>query len=125
MFLWLKKITACVFLITALVPNNALANIKFVSGQIEYVRTHDGDVLPMWRPPAFWFTLQGVAEAGSCPTWGGTVLFVSKDSATYSMILGAFMAGKPVAVAYDDSVRFTGDWCVANYITLGNPPPLR
>ncbi|MDC5855190.1 hypothetical protein [Vibrio europaeus] len=125
MFSWIKKIITSVFLIAVIVPNTALASIKFVSGEIEYVRTHDGDAQPTWRPPVFWFTLQGVAEAGSCPTWSGSVLFASRDSAAYSMILGAFMANKPVAVAYDDTLRFGGGWCVASYITLGNPPPLK
>lgn len=98
----------------------------FVSGEIEYVRTHDGDAHPTWRPPRFWFTLKGVTKAGSCPTWySDTVLFVSKDTAAYSLILSAYMAGKPVAVAYDDSLIFGNHWCMARYITLGDPPPLK
>ncbi|MDE1310025.1 hypothetical protein MEG05_01925 [Vibrio aestuarianus] len=125
MISWLKIKSICALLIIAFIPQAAFANIKFVSGEIEYVRTHDGDEIPAWRPPVFWFSLQGVTEAGSCRTWNGTVLFTARDSAAYSMILGAFMAGKPVAVAYNENTRFAGAWCVVSYITLGNPPPLK
>ncbi|MCG9679192.1 hypothetical protein [Vibrio sp. Isolate24] len=97
----------------------------FVKGEIEYIRTHDGGEITSWRPPAFWFTLKGVDKAGTCNRWASsnTVLFAATDSAAYSMILGAFMAGKEVSVSFDDSVKYAGN-CKARYITLGNPPPV-
>lgn len=117
---WRYLVVSCFF------AAPTLAEIHFVSGEVEFIRTHDGDAHPTWRPPNFWFSLKGVTKAGSCPTWkSDTLLFVSKDSAAYSMLLSAYMAGKPVAVAYDDSLRFNGHWCIARYITLGNPPPLK
>ncbi|WP_281630332.1 hypothetical protein [Vibrio sp. St2] len=104
---------------------SANAERGFVKGEIEYIRTHDGDAIPSWKPPAFWFTLKGVDKAGECyvrPS-SNTVLFAATDSSAYSMILGAFMAGKEVSVSFDDSVKYA-DNCKARYITLGNPPPL-
>ncbi|MCM5509577.1 MULTISPECIES: hypothetical protein [Vibrio] len=106
----------------------ASAEKGFVKGEIEYIRTHDGDVISSWRPPAFWFTLKGVDKAGTCSIWtpSNTVLFAATDSSAYSMILGAFMAGKEVSVSFDDSVKYSGSGhCKARYITLGNPPLLQ
>ncbi|MFN3018212.1 hypothetical protein ACK1CN_19855 [Vibrio coralliilyticus] len=103
----------------------ASAEKGFVKGEIEYIRTHDGDAIPSWKPPAFWFTLKGVDKAGTCNRWASsnTVLFAATDSSAYSMILGAFMAGKEVSVSFDDSVEYSS-YCKARYITLGNPPPV-
>ncbi|EEX30641.1 hypothetical protein VIC_004937 [Vibrio coralliilyticus ATCC BAA-450] len=54
------------------------------------------------------------------------MLFAATDSSAYSMILGAFMAGKEVSVSFDDSVKYSGSGhCKARYITLGNPPLLQ
>ncbi|NOH54423.1 hypothetical protein F0266_15895 [Vibrio coralliilyticus] len=105
---------------------SANAERGFVKGEIEYIRTHDGGEIPSWRPPAFWFTLKGVDKAGACNLWthSNTVLFVATDSSAYSMILGAFMAGKEVSLSFDDSVEYSS-YCKARYITLGNPPLLK
>ncbi|MCG9684029.1 hypothetical protein L1D31_15825 [Vibrio sp. Isolate23] len=122
----MKTLYKLIFLVP-LVFFSVLANAErgFVKGEIEYIRTHDGDAIPSWKPPAFWFTLKGADKAGECyvrPS-SNTVLFAATDSSAYSMILGAFMAGKEVSVSFDDSVKYAGNY-KARYITLGNPPPV-
>ncbi|MEI8634641.1 hypothetical protein P4S72_26650 [Vibrio sp. PP-XX7] len=41
----------------------------------------------------------------------------------YSMVLGAYMADKEIAVRYDDTVRASG-CCKVPFITLSDPAPL-
>jgi hypothetical protein len=90
------------------------------------VRVHNGDIYTSWKPPKFWFTLKSVASAGTCKTWNGSVLFSMDSDMAYSMILAAQMAGKEVAVHYNDAqLHSDGHYCKAVYITSGNPPPLR
>ncbi len=105
--------------------NNTNAN-GIVTGKIEYIRVHDGEVHPPWKPPIFWFTLKNVATAGACKQWSksGTVLFVMDTDQAYSMILSAYMADKEIAVRYDESLKaLDANWCKASFITIGNPPP--
>ncbi len=96
-----------------------------VKGKIEYVRIHDGNVHALWKPPTFWFTLQGVSSAGSCGTWNGNVLFVMDSEQAYSMILAAYMADKEISVHYIDTIPAQdGRFCKATQATMGDPPPL-
>jgi hypothetical protein len=107
------------------IPAFSFAESGYRSGAVEYVRVHDESIGPAWTPPVFWFSLEGVNTAGSCPRWGNNVLFVANNEYTYSMILAAYMSGKEVALSYDDSFRNSANYCVARHTTLGNPPPLR
>lgn len=97
--------------------------IEFVRGQVEYVRTHDADVQPGWAPPRAWLTLKGVTAVSDCPLFHTSVLFVINDKHMFSMALAAQLAGKQLTVAVDPARRING-YCVASYLTTGDPPPL-
>lgn len=94
-----------------------------VSGNVEFVRTHNATALPSWSPPSFWFTLKGVANAGSCPKWNGKVLFVAKDAQALELVIAAIQSNQQIAVAFDDH-KLINSYCSADYITIGNPAPL-
>ncbi len=112
-------------LLSFFLANTAFAVTGFVKGSVQYVRVHDGDIYTTWKPPKFWFTLNGVTSAGSCPTWHGNILFSMESDTAYSMVLAAQMASKEIAVHYDDSKLHTdGNYCKGVYVTSGNPPPL-
>lgn len=98
------------------------ADIGYVKGKVKNARIHSAD-LENWEPPLFWFTLDGVAGAGKCPTWHGDVLFVGDSSQAMSFVLATYTSGKELAVRYDDSLKING-WCTAVYATLGGPAPL-
>lgn len=104
--------------------SSAFSEAGYRKGTIQYIRTHDESIGEAWESPTFWFTLNGVAEAGSCPKWGGNILFVANTPQAYSMIMASFMAGKEVAVRYDDTHQNAAAYCVVKHITVGNPPPL-
>jgi len=87
------------------------------------MRVHSPSTHPAWVPPKFWFTLEGVSSAGNCPLWEGNLLFYMDTKEAYSLLMGAYMANKEIAVAYDDT-KLVNYHCVAMYITIGDPPPL-
>jgi hypothetical protein len=93
-----------------------------VLGKIEYVRIHDGVVIPSWDPPIFWFTLTGVTNSGSCPGWvAGRTIFAGRTKEMLAMLLTARMTGTEVAVYYSDALL--NGFCRAAYVTIGDPPP--
>ncbi|MDW6004200.1 hypothetical protein [Vibrio mangrovi] len=92
-------------------------------GTIQYIRVHEAQEYPDWAPPMFWFTLNEVADAGTCPLWNGRVLFAMSSNMALSLILSANMADKTLSVKYDDTKR-NGSWCKATYVTLGKDAPL-
>lgn len=94
-----------------------------VKGKVEYIRTHDISNAS-WKPPIFWFTLDGVKSAGSCGNWYGNVLFVAESDQMLSIVLATQMAGNEIHVQFNDAV-LKNSFCVARYITTGNPPPLK
>ena len=122
-----SKKTIAVFLMlcgTLLSSPPSYAGAGFVKGTVEHVRTHDATAQPAWAPPRFWFSLNGVTSAGTCYAWiNGRILFVSESKDALATVLSAYMAGKEIAVAFDDTQTYVGI-CRAGYITLGNPPPL-
>lgn len=116
-------ITITVFLASAL---NAHATAGYAKGKIKNFRVHDGKEYPNnWAPPTFWFTLEGVTAAGACQKWLGNPLFVMDSQMAFSMVLAYQLAGKEVAVYFDDSkLNPEGAWCRALYITGGDQVPL-
>ena len=96
----------------------------FVKGTVEFVRVHEAAYNTNWTPPMFWFSLDGVASAGTCPTWSGRVLFVAQSKEAYMMVLSAQLTGKQVAVYWIDDASRPNGLCRAEYMTTGNPPPL-
>lgn len=113
-----------VFIVMAANAQTVQAATGHVKGVVEYIRTHDAERYPQWAPPRFWFTLKAVTQAGNCPRFGnGNVLFVVNNRESLAHLLAAQAAGQEVAVGFDDARR-TLDWCAADYITSGNPPPL-
>ena len=95
----------------------------FVKGTVKYIRIHDPNTYGAWTPPKFWFALEGVESAGNCPVWHGSVLFYMDTKEAYSMVLGSYIANKEIAVSYNDTTIVNG-YCIARYITVGEPPPL-
>jgi len=94
-------------------------------GTVQYIRVHDAMEHPAWAPPIFWFTLNGVTSAGTCPVWNGNVLFAMDSEQAMSIVLAAQMAVRDVAIRFDDAKKHSGDhWCKATYITIGENVPL-
>ncbi|MEJ7804689.1 MAG: hypothetical protein WKG03_02045 [Telluria sp.] len=104
--------------------SNAHAAEGFVKGQVEFARTHSAITDPAWGPPNAWFTLKGVSQAGGCAKWYDSVLFVVSDKQALAFVLTAQASNQEVAVFFRDTVLVNG-WCVAAYITIGSPAPLR
>lgn len=100
---------------------NVFAAQGFAIGKVKYIRTHD-ITDTYWKPPVFWFVLEGVPAAGACPAWNGDVLFVSETEHAFSVLLAAQMAQMQVSVRWDDTGK-KNNWCKAFNITTGNPPP--
>ena len=118
-----RRFGLCLGLASAFVATQSLAATGFVKGQVEFVRTHDGALHPAWAPPKFWFSLKGVTQAGSCPTWvNGSVLIVADDKQTLALVLMAQGSGSEIAVGFDDTYLVNG-LCHAQYVTSGNPAP--
>ncbi len=114
--------------VVVLFPAFANAATGFVKGKVQYIRVHDTEVhTSVWSPPSFWFTLEASGSAGDCGKWNGNIGFAMDTEQAYSMVLGAFMAGKEIAVRYDDSLRISENngWCKATNVTIGDPPPLQ
>ncbi|HSI50815.1 MAG TPA: hypothetical protein VLA61_21320 [Ideonella sp.] len=106
-----------------LMPELGFAATGVVRGQVEFIRTHDAAQNPSWAPPMFWFTIKGVSAAGSCQRFGGgNVLFLMSDKQAFSLAVAAQMSGLELAVTFDDT-HLTNGFCVASYITTGNPAP--
>lgn len=125
-FLKINSVLAGVVL-SALALSSGIANAQngLVKGQVNFLRTHDPVVFPNWSG-YFWFTLKGVSSAGSCSTWGSAngVLWVGRDKQMLSTILTAQASGLEVAVHFDERYKQDSKWCVADFVTLGNPAPL-
>ncbi|MEZ8822881.1 hypothetical protein AB6E04_00885 [Vibrio amylolyticus] len=116
----------CVVLVLILFTAFVNAETGYLKGKIEYVRIHDKSIhTSVWMPPVFWFTLEGVNKAGTCPIWGENVLFVMDTEQAYSMVIAAYMAEKEVSIRFDDSLLNPSKFCKATYMTLGSPPPLK
>ena len=107
----------------ALSSSTLLAEAGFVKGTIKNIRVHDAQAHPVWAPPIFWFSLNTQNTSGSCTKWYGDTLFVASHDSFLSIILSKQAQGEEVAIHYDDQVTRNG-FCVAQYITTGNPPPL-
>lgn len=125
--LYMKKLIFLKALFFVFINCNVFAAAGHVKGTVQYIRVHNGDIYTDWKPPIFWFTLNGVTSAGSCPRWNGNILLVAKSEMEFSLILAAQASGKEIAARFDDTARMThsNSWCVATHITSGNPPPLR
>jgi len=113
----MKALVLCFFV------SNAYATAAYVKGKVEFMRVHHMQQAG-WAPPIFWFTLQGISTAGTCKLWYNNVLFVGDSDQMNAMILSAYMSGKEVAVYYDD-LALTSGYCKAQYVTLGDPAPLK
>ena len=114
-----RFLSAALILISAA---NADAGV-YKTGKVQYMRIHDAAILPGWAPPIFWFTLTGVNSVANSPLWNGHVLFVSSSQQSFSMVMAAQLAEKEVGVYVDETRRHPDGWCMAGYITNGNPPP--
>jgi hypothetical protein len=100
----------------------SFAESGYRKGTVEYVRVHGAAEHSAWAPPIFWFTLDGVASAGSCKAYHGNVLFVMDSQAALSLVLAAEMSGREISVRYDDAILNVEDyWCKATYVTIGDP----
>lgn len=112
--------------INILITLNADAATGYSKGKIKNFRVHDGKEYPgNWAPPVFWFTLEGVTAAGTCRTWNGNPLFVMDSQMAFSMVLAYQLAGKEIAIYYDDTkLNSENAWCRALYITGGDQIPL-
>ncbi len=121
----LKIIFAITLFLTSTL--NAHAATGYVKGKIKNFRVHDGKEYPSnWAPPIFWFTLEGVSAAGTCRKWVESPLFVMDSQMAFSMVLAYQLAGKEVAIYYDDTkLNSEGAWCRALYITGGDSVPLQ
>jgi len=98
-----------------------LAETGHKKGKVQYIRVHGEAEHPTWAPPIFWFTLEGVTNAGTCRVWNGNVLFVMDSDSALSLVLAAEMADKEIAVRYDDTkLNVENYWCKATYVTLGD-----
>lgn len=99
---------------------NVHAESGHKQGTVKNIRVHDKAEYPTWAPPLFWFTLEGVLSAGTCKTYKGNVLFVMDSQSSFSIILAADMAGREIAVHYDDTkLNVENHWCKATYVTTG------
>lgn len=98
----------------------AVAAQGFAVGKVKYIRMHDVTDT-YWKPPVFWFVLEGTPSVGACPIWNGNVLFVAETEQAFSLLLAAQMAQMQVAVRWDDTGR-KNTWCKAFNITTGDPP---
>ena len=117
----LKRAIIFALMFVLLVAGNANAEQGIKKGTVQYIRTHE---MPGWEPPLFWFTLNGVSNAGKCKIYHGNVIFVMSSQSAYAMILSALASGKEVAVLYDDQKMKSGSqWCLGRHVTLGNPTP--
>lgn len=117
-------VSACMCVVASSMAGAATGLVK---GTVEFVRVHDVAISGQgWAPPTFWFSLNGVGAQGACGTWAqgaGRVLFVGRTREAYLAVLSASMAGKEIAVFWDDTQQVNG-LCIAGWITQGNPPPL-
>ena len=118
----MEKLIIASFSAFLFVVTTAYAEVGYKKGQVKNMRLHRAN-LANWEPPLFWFTLEGVTSAGSCPLWHGNVLFVGDSDQAMSFVLATYSSGKELAVRFDDSVKTNG-YCTAEYITLGTPAPL-
>ena len=76
------------------------------------VDTVDGDYI----------VLDGVSQAGTCPTSGGLVLVRIPDSASraFSIALSAQVAGKQVELSVDEEMTGLGGFCGLRWLNLAN-----
>jgi len=92
-----------------------------VAGQVNLVRTHDGNSIPSWPAPMFWFTLKGVTAVENCGKFNnGEVLFVGRDQQTMLLALMALGKGLNLSVVVDAGDTANG-FCVAKHVTVSKP----
>lgn len=91
-----------------------------VVGKVQYIRTHD-PLNTSWKPPVFWFTIEGVTAAG-CQKWNNLALFVAESDQALSILLASLMADRSVQVWFDTAVMKNA-FCKAVSISAGSPPP--
>ncbi|BDU40906.1 hypothetical protein [Vibrio nigripulchritudo] len=121
----MKKYSRFLVILFFIISSNAYAEKGYVKGTVEFIRVHDDYSGHQWKPPVFWFTLNGVTSAGNCPKWRNqNVLFVGTSDFAYSMVLATYSSGKEIALSFDDSIKNASNFCIAKYITAGDPPPL-
>ncbi|MEF7613643.1 hypothetical protein V4F39_06945 [Aquincola sp. MAHUQ-54] len=112
------KLIIAGFLAFAALANQAWAGqYATVRGKVEFIRTHDPQNYSIWAPPLHWFTLEGVPSMGTCNTWNGRLLLVSRDKQEYALLLAALTSGSVVAVDVDDSIVVNG-FCLALHTTI-------
>lgn len=106
------------------IASGSMAGQGWVKGTVEFARTHDSAYYSstVWAPPAAWFTLAGITQTGTCPTWNGRTLFVTSDLQEFALVVSALKGGNTLAVYYDDSiVAAPGGHCRAVHITIRAP----
>ena len=122
----MKKYSRYLLALLLLTTSNAFAVKGYVKGTVEFIRVHGDYSGHQWKPPVFWFTLNGVTSAGNCPKWGNkNVLFVGTSDFAYSMVLANYSSGKEISLSFDDSIKNASNFCIARHITAGDPPPLK
>ncbi|WP_096087868.1 hypothetical protein [Agaribacterium haliotis] len=109
-------------LMSCLASSVSFANAGKLKGKVEYIRIHDAENAS-WVPPIFWFSVEGVTNAGNCGLWQGRPIFVGNSSEMLSILLAAQMADREISFQWDDAVLTNGK-CRVGYVTTGNPPPL-
>ena len=121
----LKRFTSALILILATAMDSYAAT-GIVKGKIKNFRVNESkEFANNWAPPLFWFTLEGVTSACNCQKWYGNPLFVMDSQMAFSTILEYQLAGKEVAIYFDDSkLNSENAWCRALYVTGGDQVPL-
>jgi hypothetical protein len=92
-----------------------------VSGTVQWVRTHSEQTNPAWKPPLFWFTINGM-KATDCAIFVDGSLFVGTNADQLSFVLSAYYSNQNIAVYYSSDQKING-FCTVKWLTLGNNPP--
>jgi len=117
-----SKIIVIFLIVLFCLQSYVMADTRRV-GNIKWIRTHNAEIDSPWAPPKFWFALDAANADLQCPTLsfnGETyTVYASDDSASYSMILSAYMAGKKVQISVKGLDHTIVGFCKVSYVTLG------
>lgn len=91
-----------------------------VEGHITHFRVHDGGYRPDWADSAAWIHVENATHNGACAvsSEGNTYLRIRPgESSLYSAVLAAHLAGRRVAVGFNDANVDQG-MCVVDIIDI-------
>lgn len=109
---------ALAVVIVATVPTSSMAADGSLSGTISRIRVHATDHSDTWKPPTFWFNIEGITSAGNCGKAYGEVAWIMDSQQALSLVLAAKLSGTRVSVYYDDSITISNSFCRVRHITM-------